>query len=78
MPSTVRYNLLTAKQLPSCDGPKLRQFRCRDDNVKFINLLSIKNDRPSEHGHVFEVEIDGSSYALKVVCFPANSCPLIF
>lgn len=53
------------KMLPQCEGPKLHPFSNRKVDVQFIRLLS--NNEQDGHSHVFEVIINSSHYALKVV-----------
>ena len=81
MPSTVSYNLHTDVELPPCDGPKLKRFRDPVEKIRFKGLLSSPigtssassissaSSRSGGHGHVFEVEIDGESFALKIVSY---------
>ncbi|KAL9083906.1 MAG: hypothetical protein Q9165_008313 [Trypethelium subeluteriae] len=66
-------------KLPPCKGPKLRRFRDPVEKIRFKRLLSspietssdstvfTASSRSGGHGHVFEVEIDGESFALKIV-----------
>ena len=61
------------KKLPQCRGPKLSPFSKTKFDVQFIRLLS-DNEREG-HSHVFEVIINGSHYALKVVDASLFSSP---
>ncbi|KAF2229864.1 hypothetical protein EV356DRAFT_536888 [Viridothelium virens] len=85
MQPTVSYNLHTDVELPPCEGPKLKRFRNPVGNICFKRLLSSSTETSSDsssstassisggHGHVFEVEIDGESFALKIFKFvPIN------
>ena len=55
--------------LPHCIGPKLGPFSISHPEIKFIDYIS--DPAEAAHSHVFEVEIEGSRYALKVV---SSSC----
>lgn len=50
--------------MPGLIGPKLEPFATQHD-VQVIRCLSSKT--PGKHSHVFEVEIAGERYALKIV-----------
>ena len=53
------------KMLPPCEGPKLHPFSKRAVDIQFVRLLS--DEEQNGQSHVFEVIIDGTRYALKVV-----------
>lgn len=59
--------------LPQCQGPKLKPFPHRKSKVDFIRLLSDSEStggiESGGHAHVFEVSIEGETYALKVVSY---------
>ena len=60
--------------LPHCKGPKLGPFSSRPPRIDFIDYLS--DPETAAHAHVFEVEIGGVRYALKIVSAP-NSATVI-
>jgi Kinetochore Sim4 complex subunit FTA2 len=76
MAQAVQTTLIDLNEpLPRCEGPKLRPFKDRKANIKFVSLLS-RGDGDSDsdsdsssggHGHVFEVIIASRRYALKIV-----------
>ncbi len=58
---TPKYN----EPLPQSEGPKLSPFHAPKADLTFRRLLS---DADAEgHAHVFEVSIEGTAYALKMV-----------
>ncbi|KAF2228621.1 hypothetical protein EV356DRAFT_56184 [Viridothelium virens] len=84
MYSIPKYDLQTAVELPPCQGPKLRRFRDFAGNIKFKKLLSnpVTEDSGAEkkrvdssdistggHGYVFEIDIEGETFALKIFKF---------
>ena len=60
------------KQLPDCEGPKLRPFKNRKAAIGFHRLLSNEDSGTGGHAHVFEVSIRSKLYALKVVWYPQH------
>ncbi|KAJ2992767.1 hypothetical protein NUW58_g2056 [Xylaria curta] len=73
MASNVEENrrLLSALELPECEGPKLKAFPYRNSPITWIEQISQPSDQsPSQaQGHVFKVEINSRIYALKVFKF---------
>jgi len=76
MPRAIVNHLEKGHDLPPCEGPKLQRFKDYRHKIKFISLLSqlqvplentSEGESPGGHGHVFEVEIRKSRFALKVV-----------
>ena len=76
MSPTVEYDLQIDPELPPCEGPKLERFRESVNNIQFKSLLSdptVSHESGSSssstkgHGHVFEVDIEGRPFALKIV-----------
>ena len=54
----------TEKDVPSCSGPKLPPFYCRNKTIHWGERL---DGGDGADGFVFRVRIDDESYALKVV-----------
>ncbi|KAI0537073.1 kinetochore Sim4 complex subunit FTA2-domain-containing protein [Xylaria digitata] len=63
--------LLSALELPECDGPKLKAFPYRDSPITWIELISPTSGQylSGGQGCVFKVEINSKIYALKVFKF---------
>ena len=60
--------------LPQCEGSKLAPFHRRYPAITFRRLLS--GEDSEGHGHVFDVVIDSTPYALKIVSAPPlDDCP---
>lgn len=62
-----RRKVFTDIALPECDGPKLLPFKDRGSAIEFRRLLSDGESGSGGHAHVFEVSINSTVYALKVV-----------
>lgn len=62
--------LLSLKELPPCDGPKLHIFDQRRTPIEWLELLekSSPESRSASQGYVFKVKIGSKIYALKIVC----------
>ncbi|KAI9695495.1 MAG: hypothetical protein M1820_008597 [Bogoriella megaspora] len=84
MRSGLSYNLQTDAELPpgNDNDPKLGRFRSFAGEIQFKSLLSSPpsssvssassnsyEEDSGGHGHVFEVDIDGDSFALKIFKF---------
>jgi hypothetical protein len=69
--------LLALKELPPCDGPKLRIFEHGQSPIEWLELLekSSPESRSASQGYVFKVRINSKIYALKVVCCVAERLP---
>lgn len=57
--------------IPRVEGPKLDEFPYRGAAIDFRTLLS--DPYAEGESHVFEVQMLGQSYALKIVCWPSAS-----
>lgn len=55
-----------SRPLPWLNGPKLEPFRFRDENQRKIRFLDHLGG--GLHSEVFRASIDGSIYAVKLVC----------
>ncbi|KAI0460262.1 kinetochore Sim4 complex subunit FTA2-domain-containing protein [Xylaria acuta] len=63
--------LLSALELPECEGPKLKAFPHRNSPITWIEWINQTNDESLSggQGYVFKVEIKSRIYALKVFKF---------
>ncbi|RWA13485.1 hypothetical protein EKO27_g1629 [Xylaria grammica] len=63
--------LLSAPELPECEGPKLKAFPYRDSRITWIEWINpiIDESTSGGEGYVFKVEINSRIYALKVFKF---------
>lgn len=59
---------LSAKELPPCEGPKLRVFKYQKARINWLERLDdTEKSESTTQGFVFKVEIQSQQYALKVV-----------
>ncbi|KAI3330874.1 kinetochore Sim4 complex subunit FTA2-domain-containing protein [Ustulina deusta] len=63
--------LLSALELPECEGPKLKAFPYRNSPITWIEWINQIDGKPltGGQGYVFKVEINSRIYALKVFKF---------
>ncbi|TGJ77136.1 hypothetical protein E0Z10_g10746 [Xylaria hypoxylon] len=63
--------LLSAPQLPECDGPKLKAFPHKNSRITWIEWINQECAQYGSggQGYVFKVEINSRIYALKVFKF---------
>ncbi|KAJ8124547.1 hypothetical protein O1611_g9094 [Lasiodiplodia mahajangana] len=63
--------LLSAFELPECEGPKLKAFPYRNSPITWIEWMNHADGVPLRggEGYVFKVEINSKVYALKVFKF---------
>jgi hypothetical protein len=69
---SVEKRMASLEPLPKVRGPKLGPFASLRDlkDIEFVRLLSVEDDHSPgsvPHSRVFQVEIGGAKYALKVV-----------
>ena len=65
------WRLMSAAELPPCDGPKLQAFKHRSARIRWGDCIGGIGDEDEDSGSqafVFKVEIKAKIYALKVVC----------
>ncbi|KAI1734312.1 kinetochore Sim4 complex subunit FTA2-domain-containing protein [Xylaria scruposa] len=59
--------LLSAFELPECEGPKLKAFPYRNSPITWIEWIN--QTQSTEQGYVFKVKINSRIFALKVFKF---------
>jgi len=63
--------LMSSKELPPCNGPKLQAFKHRYASIEWLEWLNdMEGAETPSQGYVFKVRIRSHIYALKVVCSP--------
>ena len=67
MPTRQRSRAIP-KELPPCDGPKLRLFRHHNAHIQWFERLgNNQDDNVPAEGYVFRAKVNGHEYAIKVV-----------